>query len=147
MVNFYGRTCHEENREADESHRSQQMCPNVASLCVNTEDGLEALYKVWQRRSVTLPEEVVILQELWQVSIANNFPVLELLPHVHGEQLGILRSVTARKPSRVQPTRIKPGDIRPVQFLLLISTILILIPDAELIPILILILMLNNTPM
>ena len=101
------------------------MCPNVPSLSVNTEDGLETLYEVGQGGSVTFPEEVIILQELRQGSIADNFPVLELLPDVHGEQLGILGSVATRQPPRIQPARIKPRNIRPVKLLLLIIRLLL----------------------
>lgn len=56
------------------------MRPNVSSLGVNPENGLEASIEGWQRRSVAGVQEVVVLQPVGQVLEVTHIP--GSLPHL-----------------------------------------------------------------
>merc|ERR1712241_646408 len=84
---------HEVKRESYEGDHTKQVGPDVSSLGVDTEYRLETLLETRQGRSMTFLQEIVILQELWQVREADDFPRLELVPDVHGKHLRILGSV------------------------------------------------------
>ena len=66
---------------------------------------------------MALAQEIVVLQPLGQVGEPDHLPGLELVPHVHGELLRLLRRI-GQLGSRVQPTRIQPTNLLGQLFLL-----------------------------
>lgn len=52
---------HVEDSQTQEEHTTKKMCPDVASLCVYSEDALEASAEGGHRRSVSMQQIVIIL--------------------------------------------------------------------------------------
>ena len=68
-------------------------------------------------RPMPLSQVVIVLQPLWQACKGNNLVSLKLVPHVHGKDFCLVSSIVHGRP-RVQPSRVHPRDIRPLELLL-----------------------------
>ena len=63
------------------------------------------------------PQIVIVLQPLWEAGKSNNLVSLELVPHVHGKDFGLVRCIEHGRPW-VKPSWVHPGDVGPLKFLL-----------------------------
>ena len=59
---------------------------------------------------MTLAQEIIVLKELGQRGESHHLPGLELVPHVHGELLRLLRGIVHHGPG-IQPARVQPTDL------------------------------------
>ena len=66
---------------------------------------------------MSFPQVIVILHPLRKAAKGDHFVALELVPHVHGKDLRLVRSVEHGRPG-VQPSGVHPGNVRPLQLLL-----------------------------
>ena len=74
------------------STHTKQVCPYIARLGVNTENGLEACAEGGEGRAVVIVEKVVVLEPIREVVVMRHLPrhVLDLLDKLVGEFVGLL---------------------------------------------------------
>lgn len=63
-LDFYCGSSQEVAGDTDKGHAAQEMCPDVAGLCVDAEYGFEALSERGQWWTMAKVEKVVVLQPL-----------------------------------------------------------------------------------
>lgn len=62
--------------------RADQVSPDIGRLRVQSEQGVEARFVRFERRSMSGHQIVVVLQPVWQVVEVTGFPCLPCITHV-----------------------------------------------------------------